>query len=235
MKFIVEYDIFRIFPDLRVGVVLGRGLRIRRHHQELENLIEDIRSELIHRIGNKNLTDFLNIKAWNETYRQLGINTWKYKPTVEELIRRVITGNDYRFVNTSVNAYQAVELLTMLPIGGYNLGAIEGDIRLRISRGGELFKPLGEMNLEFTNPGEIVYADSRAILTRHWNYRKGDHAKITENSEVIFLLSEAALKDISTQDIIETLVKIVEFESTFCQGTYSTFIIDNINPEVELK
>jgi DNA/RNA-binding domain of Phe-tRNA-synthetase-like protein len=123
----------------------------------------------------------------------------------------------------------------MLPIGGYNLGAIEGDIRLRISRGGELFKPLGELNLEFTNPGEIVYADSRAILTRHWNCREGDHAKITENSEVIFLLSEAALKDISTQDIIETLVKIVEFESTFCQGTYSTFIIDNINPEVELK
>jgi len=235
MKFIIQYDIFRIFPDLRIGVVLGRGLQIRKSLEELENLIEDNMKNLLKRMENKKLLDFTNIKAWRETYRQMGLNHKKYKPTVEALMRRMIKGHPFPVINTAVNAYLAVKLLTMLPISGYDLAAIDGDIRLRISKGGEQFVPSGKVDREFTVPGEFVYSDNKTILTRHWNYRDCDHAKITKNSTLIFLSSEAALKDISTQDLIETLYKIIEYESTFFQGIYSTFILDNINPEVEIR
>jgi DNA/RNA-binding domain of Phe-tRNA-synthetase-like protein len=94
--------------------------------------------------------------------------------------------------------------------------------------------PPGKETREFTDPGEFVYSDNKTILTRQWNYRDCERARISKNSTLIFLSSEAALKDISTQDLIETLYKIVEYESTFCKGSYSTFILDNINPEVEL-
>jgi DNA/RNA-binding domain of Phe-tRNA-synthetase-like protein len=164
----------------------------------------------------------------------MGLNHKKYRPTVEELVRRMLKGHSFPVINTAVNAYLAVELLTMLPIGGYDLALVDGDISLRISKGGELFVPSGREEKEFTVPGEFVYSDNKTILTRHLNYSNCDRAKITENSTLIFLSSEAALKDISTRDLIETLYKIVEYESTFCQGTYSTFVLDNINPEVEL-
>lgn len=235
MKFIIEYDIFRIFPDLRIGIVLGRGLRIQERIKELENLIENNIKKLLERMGNKKITDFSTIKSWRETYRQMGLNHKKYRPTVEALIRRVINGHNFPVINTAVNAYLAVELLTMLPIGGYDLAAVDSDIRLRVSRGGEIFKPLGGGNMEFTDPGEVVYSDGKTILTRRWNYRDCAHSKITKNSTAIILSSEAALKDISTRDLIETICKIVEYESAFCQGMYSTFILDEINPEVEIK
>ena len=235
MNFIIESAIFRKFPDLRVGLVLGRGLRVRKRLKELENLIEDNKKKLFERIDSKKLTDFTNIKSWRETYRQLGINTRLFKPTVEKLLRRVIKEHNFPVINTAVNAYLAVELLTMLPIGGYDLAVVDGDIRLRVSKGGELFNPLGGTKMEFTVPDEVVYSDNKTILTRQWNCRDCDRAKITENSTVIFLSSEAALKDISTRDLIETMVKIVEYESAFCQGMYSTFILDEINPEVEIK
>ncbi|MGD2085110.1 MAG: phenylalanine--tRNA ligase beta subunit-related protein [Candidatus Aminicenantes bacterium] len=235
MRFIIQYDIFRIFPDLRVGIVLGRGLQVRKRLKELENLCEDNIKKLHQRIDNRKLTDFTNIKSWREAYRKLGVNPRKFRPTVEALIRRVINGHNFPVINTAVNAYLAVELLTMLPIGGYDLAAVDGDIHLRLSRGRELFKPLGGGDMEFTDPGEIVYSDAKTILTRRWNYRDCDFAKITENSTEIILASEAASKDISTQGLIETLYKIVEYESAFCQGTYSTFILDKIRPEAELQ
>jgi DNA/RNA-binding domain of Phe-tRNA-synthetase-like protein len=235
MNFIIESDIFRIFPDLRMAIVMGRGLRIRKHLKELENLIEVNMKKLRQKMENKKLTDFINIKSWRETYRQMGLNTRKYIPTAEALIRRVINGNNFPVINTAVNAYLAAALLTMLPIGGYDLAVVDGDISLRVSKGGELFEPRGREKMEFTVPGEFVYSDNKTILTRHWNYSNCDRAKITENSTLIFLSSEAVLKDISTRDLIETLYKIVEYESAFCQGTYSTFIVDNINPEVELQ
>ncbi|UCH95872.1 MAG: hypothetical protein JSV88_03240 [Candidatus Aminicenantes bacterium] len=235
MKFIIEDDIFRIFPDLRIGVVLGRGLRIGKRLKELENLIEDNRKKLLEKMENKKLTDFTNIKSWRETYRQMGLDQEKYIPAVEALVRRVIKGYNLPIINTAVNAYLTAALLTMLPIGGFDLAAIDGDIRLRVSRGGEMFKPPGGVDMEFTAPGEIVYSDAKTILTRHWNFRDCDCAIITENSTLIVLSSEAALKDISTRDLIEALCKIIEYESAFCQGMYSTFILDKMNPEVELQ
>ncbi|MGD2085112.1 MAG: phenylalanine--tRNA ligase beta subunit-related protein [Candidatus Aminicenantes bacterium] len=235
MKFIIDYDIFRIFPDLRIGIVLGRKVRIRLRLQELENLIEDNTKILLKRMKNKKLTDFTNIKSWHETYRQIGLNHKKYSPTVEKLIRRMIKGQNFPVINTAVNAYLAAAFLTMLPIGGYDLEALDGDIRLRVSKGGELFKPLGGGDMEFTEPGEIVYSDSKTILTRHWNCRDSDSARITENSTMIIIACEAALKDINTRDLIETLCKIVEYESAFCKGMYSIFILDKINPEVEFQ
>lgn len=235
MKFIIEDDIFRVFPDLRIGVVLGRGLRIRKRPKELDNLIEDNRKKLLKRMENKKPTDLTNIKSWCETYRQMGLDQEKYIPTLEALVRQVIKGDTLPIINTAVNAYLAAALLTILPINGFDLAAIHGDIRLRVSRGGEMFKPREGEKVEFTAPGEIVYSDAKAILTRHWNFRDCDCAIITENSTLIVLSSEAALKDISTQDLIETLCKIIEYESAFCQGTYSTFILDKMNPEVELQ
>jgi DNA/RNA-binding domain of Phe-tRNA-synthetase-like protein len=216
-------------------IVLGRGLRIRKRLKKLEDLIEVNMKKLRQRMENKKLIDFTNISSWRETYRQMGLNHKNYTPTLEALVQRMLKGHTFPVTNTAVNTFLAVELLTLLPIGGYDLAVIDGDISLRVSRGGELFEPPGGKDMEFTVPGEIVYSDNKTILTRHWNYRDCDRTKITENSTLIFLSSEAVLKQISTRDLIETLYKIVEYESTFCQGTYSTFILDNINPEVELK
>ena len=235
MKFTIDDDIFRIFPDLRIGIVLGRKLQIRSCLQELENLIEDNIKILIKRMDNKELTDFTNIKCWRKIYQQMGLNHNRYRPKVEALIQRVINGQNSPVINTAVNAYQAVEFLTMLPINGYDLAAVDGDICLRVSKGGELFKPLMGGDMEFTNPGEIIYSDSKTILSRYWNYCDCDTAKITENSNMIILASEAALIDINTPDLIETLCKIVEYEFAFCKGIYSTFILDKTSPEVELQ
>ena len=238
MKYIIEYDIFRMFPDLRIGIVLGRGLRIRKYLNELANLIENNTRKLLERMENEIPADFINIKAWQETYRQMGLNHKKRKSLLEVLVQRIIKGRAFPVINTAVNAYLAAALLTLLPISGFDLAAVNGDISLRISGGGEHFDSTGGGNgggnMEFTDPGEIVYSDKKTILTRYWNYHNSKHSKITEHSTDIILASEAALEDISTRDLIETLVKIVEYESTFCKGTYSTFIIDNINPEVEL-
>jgi DNA/RNA-binding domain of Phe-tRNA-synthetase-like protein len=236
VKFIIESDIFQRFPDLRIGVVLSRGLRIRERSKELENIFESKWKKLLEQMESKKqeVTDFKNIKSWRETYRQMGLNHKKYIPAVESLMQRLSKGHSVPPINTAVNAYLAVELLTMLPIGGYDLAVVDGDIRLRISGGGEQFTPLGGRIAKFTEPGEIVYSDGKTILTRHWNFRDSEHCKITEKSTEIILASEAALKDISTHDLIETLYQIVEYESTFCQGVYSTFILDKLNPEVEI-
>jgi DNA/RNA-binding domain of Phe-tRNA-synthetase-like protein len=235
MKFIIKQDIFERFPELKIGVVVGRGLTIGKRTRDQETLIQSNIKELIEKTGNKTLTDFANIRAWRDTYRQFGVNPKKHKPTAEAFLRRIVKGHAFPGINTAVDAYLAAELVTMLPIGGYDLAAIRGDIRLRVSEGNESFRPIGGSEDETTTAGEIVYSDDQIVLTRNWNYRDSDYTKITEGSKDIVLACEAALPEIAEQDLTLTLRKIVEYETQFCAGEYETHLLDRNHAEVDIR
>ncbi|MGD2089226.1 MAG: phenylalanine--tRNA ligase beta subunit-related protein [Candidatus Aminicenantes bacterium] len=235
MKLTVKDEIFNRFPHLRIGMVVGRGLNIRKKSTALRTIIEQNTTKLFKRVGDKKLTDFQNITAWREVYRELGVSPKKYKPTAEAFLKRILKGNPFPCINTAVDAYLAIELLYMLPIGGYDLAKVRGDITLRFSKGDETFLPIGGKNREATRPGEIVYSDDKIVLTRNWNFRDSDHTKITEYSKNIILISEAALSNISSEDLTHTIEGLVEYESRFCRGEYDTYFLDRGNPCVNLS
>lgn len=235
MKFDVTDEIFKMFPDLRIGVVVGEGLQIRKSFPRLQEIVEENSRLLKERVGDKSLNSFPNINAWRETYRRFGVSPKKYKPTAEALLRRVIKNQGFPNINTAADAYLAAELVTMLPVGGYDLDTIEGDIRLLVSPGDETFHPLGGGEPEVTAPGEIVYKDDKQVLTRNWNYRDCDFTKITENTTRMILAVEAALGEIETKDVELTLEKIAEYTSICCQGTYRTYMLDSKNSAVDIN
>jgi len=235
MKLTVKDEIFNMFPHLRIGLVVGRGLNIQKKSAELRTIIEQNTGKLFKKVGDKKLTDFQNITAWREVYREFGVSPKKYKPTAEAFLKRILKGNPFPVINTAVDAYLAVELLYMLPIGGYDLEKVNGDITLRFSKGDEAFLPIGGQNREPTRPGEIVYSDDKIVLTRNWNYRDSDYTKITEYSKNIILISEAALSNIASEDLTHTSEGIVEYEHRFCGGEYDTYFLDRENPGVNLS
>jgi len=234
MKYIIKPDIFSKYPELRVGVVVGKGLEIKKTDGYLRGLIKENIEKFLNNLSGSNLLDQPNISAWRETYKSFGVKPKKYKPTAEALLRRVINDHPLPNINTAVDAYLAVELLYLLPIGGYDLSKITGDIVLRISDGNEIFYPLGGAEPEYTKVGEVIYADNKSVLTRKWNYKDADHTKITEQSRDIILATEAAYKIIKDDDIKGTVEKIVEYESKFCGGNCKSYFLDINNQEVEL-
>ena len=106
----------------------------------------------------------------------------------------------------------------MLPCGGYDLEKVQGDITLRFSSGSEPFNPLGGGVLEETNPGEVVYSDSKAVLTRKWNFRDADSTKITSSTKNVALFSEAAMTQIPTEAISSFTEKLKLYLEKFCGG-----------------
>jgi DNA/RNA-binding domain of Phe-tRNA-synthetase-like protein len=233
MKYIVEKELFEKYPNLRIGVVVGRNLEIVYNKPELINLKNENVDKFLNYMEGKEILNELNIEAWRETYRSFGVKPKKHQPTAEALLRRILKGESLPNVNTAVDAYLAVELLYLLPIGGYDLSKIDGDIILRISQGNEAFRPIGSDNDEMTESGEVIYSDSANVLTRRWNYRDADHSKITTETRDIILASEATYDTIKTEDVTNTINRIVEYESKFCGGTYETFFLDKNTPVIE--
>jgi DNA/RNA-binding domain of Phe-tRNA-synthetase-like protein len=228
MKFNVTKEIAERYPDLRIGIVVGRGISNVGHDSSLEQLRMNAIQAAHQRYTLDNLSDHPHIRAWQEAYRSFGANPKQTPPTVEALVRRIIKGKDVSSISKVVDLYLAAEINALIPVGGYDLTRITGDIQLLCSVGAEPFTPIGKTEAdqpEYTKPGEIIYSDSARVLTRIWNYRDCDFAKITEQSTDVALFAEAPSPGITTNDLEGLVETMAELMRRFCGGNVSTQLV----------
>jgi DNA/RNA-binding domain of Phe-tRNA-synthetase-like protein len=236
MIYKIESEVFDMFPELRIGVVVGQNISIEKENDELRKLIHQNVQKFLDVYSMKDIIEHPNIASWRETYKKFGVKPKKHTPTAEALLRRVLKGeHPFPNINTAVDSYLAVELLYLLPIGGYDLSKIEGDIILRISKGDEIFYPIGGGDPSRTKAGEVIYSDNHNVLTQRWNYRDAEHSKISTSTKDLILATEAAYYTIKDEDIKGTVDTIVEYERKFCGGNYKTFFLDINNREVNVR
>ncbi len=233
MKYRIDEKILELFPDLIIGVVIGKGLNNNTQSNNLLDIIKENTVKLNEVVGDKPLTEENNIKVWRDIYRKCGMNPNKFRPTAEAFLKRILKDSQFPNINPIVNAYLAVELLYMLPIGGYDLDQLSEEITLRISKGEELFIPIGGKEPEYTSNGEIIYADGDRVLTRNWNYRDSDLTKITEDTKNIILACEATIDNINKTDLVNTMNKMVEYLTLVCGGAYEIYYLDKETSVIE--
>jgi len=189
------------YPDLRIGVVCGKGFDNATVPAELESLKLSSIINLRERFTLKDLGSNSHIIAWRATYKSFGVKPKSHRPTAEALVRRILKGGDLPQISPIVDLYLVNELNYLLPIGGYDLDCISDFISLEVSKGEEEFLPIEAGEFEKTKKDEVIYRDSARILTRRWNWRDCDYAKITGKTQNFVLFVEAAQSDIANQDL----------------------------------
>ncbi|MBI1974198.1 hypothetical protein HYS54_05275 [Candidatus Micrarchaeota archaeon] len=225
MNFIISQEVAARFPELRIGVLVAHGIDNAGTNEDLERLKSECAKKLRERLNAEALEVLPSAAVWREVYQSLGVSSKKHLPTNEALLKRVLKGGPLPTISKAVDSYLCAETETYLPIGGYDLDRISGDIRLRTSPGDEPFQPLGSAEASDTTlPGELVYADSSRILTRRWNYKDCEPCKITQQSRSIILMSEAPDNRIGDQEVEKTLELISEHIKRFCGGETRTFV-----------
>lgn len=220
MKITISEKIAEAYPDLRIGYVVVQGLNNEATLPlELLKRTELLEASIRDKFPNTEaLLEHPSIDLWRGIYKSMKSKPGKYRPTVEALIRRVMKGNSLPMINSAVNSYLIAELETLIPVGGYDLSHLTGDINLRFSEGNESFVGMNGKE-ELTYFGEIVYADSVDILTRRWNYRDCQKSQVTENSKEVAFFAEAPTKIISTVELEKIINRISDFLTRYCQGT----------------
>jgi DNA/RNA-binding domain of Phe-tRNA-synthetase-like protein len=232
----MKYDITGIlseYPEIHIGVLVGRNMDNKRQVPELYRLQKEAIKSAQNQIGSQPPTKHPHIASWRELYRSFGTKAGDYRPSAEALVRRCIKEEKLPRINNAVDLYNIVSVKHVIPMGGFNLEHIKGDIYLRYSDGGETFIPLGPGKPEETYKGEVVYADDKRILTRRWNYRDADATKITEETRelVMFLDASPAISIEKVEEAIEELKTLYE---KHCGGECITKIASKENPVIEL-
>jgi DNA/RNA-binding domain of Phe-tRNA-synthetase-like protein len=178
------------FPDTLIALVTATGLRGREPWPHTAAALEELEHRLADGTWHPADESDPSIEAWHTAYRSFGTNPRRIRPSVDALGRRLAKKGTLPRINPAVDSYNAVSVRHGLPAGAFDLDHVTGDIVIRHADGTESFTPLGEPDtVENPKLGEIIYADTTGVLTRHWNHRDAHRTRVTEDSaHVAFVL-----------------------------------------------
>ena len=194
-KFVTEESFWNLFPQAAIGIVVAEGMKAASEvpaedAAEIERLLDRANILAERHLTSDTISENVPVKAWREAYRAFKTKKGA-RCSIENLLKRVLKGNPVGHITPAVDIYNAISLKYALPVGGEDIDAFEGDLRLGLTEGGDAFLPLGENEHDDpTLPGELCYRDDAGAVCRCWNWRDGVRTALTDDSKNAFLIIE---------------------------------------------
>jgi DNA/RNA-binding domain of Phe-tRNA-synthetase-like protein len=196
----IDGEIFQRFPGYAAFVIYARDLDSPSGEAATASLRE---AEAARREGAAELIrSHPHLQAWREAYRQFGAKPKAHVCSVEALLRRIAVGESLPSIHPLVDLYNAVSLRHLLPIGGENQDALQGDLVLGFATGQEAFET-SERGLPVTvrpSPGEVVWSDDGGVTCRRWNWRQGTRTRLGSGTRRAFFVLDR-LPPFSLEDL----------------------------------
>lgn len=215
-QFVAEDSFWELFPDARIGVVVAHGMRPTAEVPEedaraIARRLAEANSTADAHLNSNTISQNEVVAVWRDAYQKFKTKKGA-RCSVENLLKRVLKGNPVGPITPSVDAYNAVSLAYALPVGGEDIDAMDGDIRLGITEGGDAFRALGEDEDAPTLAGELCYRDDAGAICRCWNWRDGVRTALTDESAKAFLIIESVdpARADDLQAAIDELADLVE-------------------------
>jgi lysyl-tRNA synthetase class 2 len=233
MKLKIDTGIFEKFPELKIGVITARNIDNHGFSYDIMQLIREKEKEIRANYNTETLSQNPKINSWREAYSSFGAKPKKYKSSVESLYRMVLKGLDLRYINKIVDLYNYISLKHMIPAGGDDMAKVDGNIILKFADGNEPFTALNSKEIETAKEGEVVYADSKEVLCRRWNWRECDKTKMTEETKDVILVIEA-LPPVTKEELEEVEEDLSRLITEYCGGEIRTDILSEAKRETEI-
>lgn len=194
-RFVAEDSFWELFPDARIGVVVAHGMKPASQVSEedakaIRLALAEANKAADQHLTSNTISENQVVRVWRDAYQKFKTKKGA-RSSVENILKRVLKGNPVGSINPSVDVYNAVSLKHALPVGGEDIDAMQGDIRLRITEGGDAFRALGDEEDAPTLEGELCYMDDAGAICRCWNWRDGQRTALTDDSEKAFLIIES--------------------------------------------
>lgn len=189
--FIAEDSFWELFPNARLGVLVVTGINNQpKDDQAIAQALTDAHEAAPAHVPNDTWTDNAVVKRWRDAFQKFKTKKGA-RSSIEALLKRVSNGNTIGSINPLVDVYNTISLRYGVPVGGEDLAAVKGDVRLTLADGGEPFRPLGSDEDEPALPGELIYKDDAGAICRCWNWREAERTMLTEDTTSAIMVLEA--------------------------------------------
>jgi DNA/RNA-binding domain of Phe-tRNA-synthetase-like protein len=139
------------------------------------------------------------IAGFDMLRKRIGRSIRRFPPSPLALQGQFERRGELGAISPAVDIYNLVSLATGLSIGGHDLSAIQGDIRLDITQGHETFLPLGSDDERLVPAQEYAYLDASDRVLCRMEYRQSGHTCIgVESRDCVFIVQGHAATSMAT-------------------------------------
>ncbi|KAA6216289.1 B3/4 domain-containing protein [Streptomyces filamentosus] len=191
----VSDEVRALVPGFTHLAIEARGLVNGPSDATSAALLDEAAARLAARLDGRTPDQDPHVAAWRAAYTAFGAKPSRTRNSAEALARRALADGGLPRINRLVDAYNAISVAHLIPVGGEDLNRIEGGMRLVRATGEEDFVTVagGEETVEHPEPGEIVWCDERGVTCRRWNWRQGPRTRIDDDTtDALFLLESLA-------------------------------------------
>lgn len=225
ISFSVDSSIFDKHQGYRRAIVVAKDV------SNIGDLSERV-EESVDQLRGVDLQD-ARLVSWREAFLQEGMKARDYRPSIDALARRVLSGKPFGSINPIVDVGTIVSLETVAPAGAHPILPGTKSIDLVRADGDEVDITLDGKE-EVIPRGEIILKDTGRPATRRWVWRQTSFSRISQNTTGFFLNIDA-LDCVSDED----LKKSIELAEELILGTFGIeamhFVIDKAKPEATIK
>lgn len=207
MRINIDGEILAKYPDAEIGFLIAE-VSVRQKDEYVENLKSSLKGCLDNQgINSTNFAIHPGIAIWRQIYEEnFQVKAKTYRSSIESLVKRVVSGKEIWNICNVVDLYNCCSILSLLPMGGYDLAKISGDIAIRHAKTSETFLGLGERAKIEVKSNHVVYADEEKIICWLWNHKDSLETCIDEHSkQVVFFVD--SFDNIKTRTALNQLEK----------------------------
>lgn len=210
----IDDSVRELRPDYRAVLIVAEGLDAGSSNEASETLLFAAEEHVRPLLEHTKVEELPHIAAWRAAYRSFGAKPQRTRNSAEALLRRA---EALPRVNALTDAYNAVSVHYQTPLGGEDLDAYDGPLRLTRAVGDEEFTTMaaGAETIEHPDAGEVVWRDGAGVTCRRWNWRQCYRTRLREDTtNAVFICDvldvEAGDGAQRAQDVLTALREALE-------------------------
>jgi DNA/RNA-binding domain of Phe-tRNA-synthetase-like protein len=176
--------------DLGVKVLTAHieGLHNADSNQEFEVYKLQELERIKNKLGDREYKDDPILAGFRDLHTKVGRSNRDYPASPEVLRKQFLERGRFPHINLVVDIYNLVSLKTGLALGAHDLHGVQGDISLKLTRGDEVFVPLGRSEPVAIFPGEYAYIDDGNNVICRLEVLQVEPTKVTANTSDVFVI-----------------------------------------------
>ena len=228
-------EVLEKYPHAEIGFCIA-DINVQKTCDEFTDKLKNQLAPLLNEsnITKKNFASNPQISGWRSVFKDFGMDPKTHCSSVEALLKRIVAGSKMWNISNAVDIYNCFSVLSLIPMGAYDLDKIKSNIFVRYGKTGESFEPLGATESVTVYNNHVVYSDDENVITWLWNYRDSKHSSITDATKrAIFFLDSAFVMNHLTMK--EAVLAFEECLTKAGATVHSNGVLSKDRPEIEVS
>jgi len=193
------------------------GMKNKKNDAEFDKIRDSFLQQVDFDSINDKIENSNVLRGFRELHEAVNCSGKKYVSASENLFRYFASHKNLPNINLIVDIYNYISFRSELAIGAHDIQFINGDIDFRLTKGTELFWPLGYPKAISIKAGEYCYIDASNDVICRMEVRQVEKTKVTENTTSCFYIVQGN-KATPSSHIIETAKELIDITTKFCGG-----------------